>query len=98
MVNRKDIRDLNEQIQKLIEAVDELEDLYEQSQRNGVTVDNSAFESAQSEVKDAVSNLAYYSDDMVDRTGTLEDGEGNQIVDLPQAALNRNGKSRNLPE
>lgn len=98
MVNRKDIRNLNEQIQKLIEAVDELEDLYEQSQRNGVTVDNSAFESAQIEVKDAVSNLAYYSDDIVDRTGALEDDEGNQLVDLPQAALNRNGKSRNLPE
>lgn len=89
MVNRQDIRNLNEEVSTLIDAVDELEELYEQSQKGGVTVDSSAYASAQQDVKDAVATLTNVSNDMVDRTGALEDDEGNELVSLPDVALER---------
>jgi len=98
MVNREDIRILNGNIQELIDAVDELEDLYDQSQRSGVTVDSTAYADAQQRVKNAVAELVNQSDDMVDRTDVLEDDEGNPQVSLPEAALNRDGSSKTLPD
>lgn len=98
MVNREDIRILNGNIQELIDAVDELEDLYDQSQRSGVTVDSTAYADAQQRVKDAVAELVNQSDDMVDRTDVLEDDEGNPQVSLPEAALSRDGSSKTLPD
>lgn len=97
MVNRQDIRTLNEETRELMEALDELEDLYEQDQRSGVTVDNTAYTDAQQRVKNAVAELVNHSDGMVDRTGDLEDDDGNVLVSLPEVALQRDGTSQTLP-
>ena len=98
MVNRADIRTLNENTRELMEALDELEALHEQSQRSGVTVDDTAYADAQERVKAAVADLVNASDDMVDRTGDLEDDDGNVLVSLPNAALQRDGSSKTLPD
>lgn len=97
MVNREDIRTLNENSRELRQALDELEDLYEQSQRSGVTVDNTAFTDAQQRAKDAVAKIVNHGDGMVDRTGDLEDDEGNVLVSLPEKAVQRDGSSSTLP-
>lgn len=96
MVSRQDVRTLNEQTRELQEALDELEDLHEQDQRSGVTVDSAAYTEAQEAVKDAVGELVTASDDMVDRTDVLEVGD--QTVTLPNAALARDGSSSTLPD
>jgi len=98
MVSRQDIRDLNGEINDLIEAMDELEELHEKSQDEYVTIDDAAYAEAQEKVKKCVSELAFVSDDMIDRTDALEDSEGNELVQLPNAALSRSGSSRELPE
>lgn len=98
MVNRQDIRDLNEQISTLIDAVDELEDYHEKDQDDNITVNAEAYAAAQVDVKEAVNELVHVANDMVDRTDRLEDDEGNTLVDLPNAALERASKSANLPD
>lgn len=104
MVNREDIRTLNRAIQGdpeggmgLIEALDELEELYDLEQRAGVTVDDAEFEAAQKAVKEAVAVISNHADDMVDRTDRLEDDEGNDLRTLPNPALARDGPSTDLP-
>lgn len=97
MVSRKDLRTINEQSRELQEALDELEELHEMQQRDGVTVDSAEYEAAQSRLQDAVAELVYQSDDMVDRTGALENDDGETLVELPAAALSRDGADRTLP-
>lgn len=89
MVNRQDIRTLNEQTRELQNALDDLEELHDSSQRTGVNVDTQAYEEAQEAVKEAVNELIAVSNDMVDRTDILEDDNGETLVDLPNAALER---------
>lgn len=97
MVKRQDVRTLNEQTREVQQAIDEFQELHEQSQKSGVTVDASAYSDAQERVKTAVNELVHHSDDMIDRTDTYEDEEGNMLVDLPNAALARDGDSTTKP-
>lgn len=97
MVHRADIRALNQEVSTLIDALDELEDLHAQSEKSGVTVDSTAYAEAQQDVKEAVAALANQSNDMVDRTGVLEDDDGTTLVDLPEAALTRSNSAK-LPD
>lgn len=76
--------------------MDKLEELYEQSQRSGITVDDSAFTEAQEKAKDAINKILHYSDDIVDRTDVLE-MNGNTVKTLPNAALSRN-TNRDIPD
>lgn len=97
MVSRNDLRTVNEQSRELQEALDELEELHEMEQRDGVTVDPSEYEAAQTRLQDAVAELVRGSDDMIDRTDVLENDDGETLVDLPAAALSRDGSDRTLP-
>jgi len=97
MVSREDLRKINETSQDLQDALDEMKELYEQENNEGVTVDDVAFEDAQARVKDAVSKLVNDADDMVDRTDVYEpDEESASAKTLPQAALERTN-TKDLP-
>lgn len=98
MVNRQDIRTLNENVQEVMEAIDELENLHEQNEKDDITVEPSAFVDAQEQMKDAVSVLVNYSNDMVDRTDVLENDNGNPLVHLPNEPLQRSGGNASLPQ
>lgn len=97
MVNRADIRTLNEQTRAVMEALDELEELADADENPAVTVDPGAYGDAQERVKNAVAELVNQSDDMVERTDVLEDDEGNPRVELPNAALARDGNATTMP-
>lgn len=86
-MERQDLRNINQETQNLQDALDELEDLYTQSQKDGVTVEDSAFEDAQEQAKDAINKILHYADDIVDRTDKLEMPNGER--ELPNPALER---------
>lgn len=96
MTQREDIRTLNADVQTLIDALDEMQDLYEADQNDAVTVDPSAYAAAQEDVKAAVANLVNQADDMVDRTDRFTAPDGTE-VSLPNAALARDGNATELP-
>lgn len=99
MVSRQDIRDINTEAQELIDAVDEMQELYEQSDKDGVTVSDGAYEDAQESVKASIASLWEVADDMVDRSDTYEPpGDEASPVSLPNAALSRKSDSTNPPE
>jgi hypothetical protein len=99
MVSRQDVRTLNEQSRELQAALDEMRDLHEAQQNENVTVDPQAFADAQARVKEAVTELAQASDGVVDRTDVFEpDDEEAAPVELPEAALSRDGPNTTLPD
>lgn len=97
MVHRHDLRKLNRQTTELQAALDDLRELHDVNQRSGVTVDSTEYADAQQRVKDAVATLVTQSDDIVDRTDVYEADDGTVLVDLPDAALARDGSAKTLP-
>lgn len=113
MVNRQDIRNINRWMNGwteeqddgttvehdgFINAMDTLEEIYEDADAMGADpATHPDFEAAQEEVKKAVAGIVNEADDAVDRTGDLEDEDGNVRTTLPNAALSRSGSTQDLP-
>ena len=89
MVSRQDERLLNRKRRQIRDAINELEQLVEIDERDSVMIEDSAFEQAQEEVKEAVTDLFDHVDDMVDRTDVLEDSNGNLLRTLPNPGIER---------
>lgn len=98
MVSQQDIRSINAQREKMGRALGQIAALHRESQKDGVTVESSAYAASQQDVKAAVADLWVVVDDMIDQTDTFDADDGSTLS-LPESALNRDSNaSTNPPE
>lgn len=103
MVSKQDIRELRITMREgtdehdgLERSFERLEELIELREDPDITVGDAKISEAQESLKTALYHLIHVADDLVDRTDTMETS-GGEVVDLPNAALSRDGGDVKLP-
>ena len=91
-----DIDTIRQHTTELKRALDEMRTIHEDCEKESYNVDETAFEDAQEQAKDAISAIINNSDEMVDETDVFETPNG-ETVSLPNPALERS-QSRELPD
>lgn len=95
MVHQNDIRKHNEYRQDFQEALHDIQDIQEAAAETGGDPTNHPdWTDAQARLNEAIRALYAHIDDVTSRSDTLEDGDGNTLANLPDAAVSRSNSTK----